>query len=429
MYARFPKSPPEQLAEVMTRIYDLHLTTPSGGNISMLDDDGVLWVTPSQLDKGKLGPEDMIRIFPDGTFKGPHKPTMEYRFHLEIYRSRPDIRAIAHAHPPGLVAFSMVRNKFTFDHIPSLLNNIHLVGLCSYALPGSSLLGQNIRTAFEGGCHAAFMENHGIITTGQNLQEAFYRIESMEALASVYIDSLRTGEISNLSEEDRKLMKEYRNDIIPDLQGHHVTKHEQEIRNDLVEIVKRAYERKLVTSVSGGFSVRIDERGFVTIPEGVDARYLVPDDLVYISGKKHETGKTPSQFTALHDEIFRKHGFVRSVSSAHPVSVMAFALTGTEIDTRTIPESFIMLNRIPLVPFRQRFQNTEEIAGLITPGIPALLVRNDCITVTGTSPFQVFDRLEVAEFTARSILNAKPVGPVKLLGDRDIDDLAKAFVL
>jgi L-fuculose-phosphate aldolase len=421
------KSPPEQLAEVMTRIYDLHLTTPSGGNISMLDEDGVLWVTPSQVDKGRLEPEDMIRILPDGTIEGRHKPTMEYRFHQEIYRSRPDIRAVTHAHPPCLVAFSLVNPSFGFDHIPSLIRDIQPVSLSKYAIPGSARLGQNISDAFACGGNAVFMENHGIITAGKTLQEAFHRMENMETLASVYIDSLRSGEITNLSAEDLKSVQESKNSIIPDIEEHLVTRHEQEIRNDLVEIAKRAYERKLVTAVSGGFSARVDERGFVITPEGADVKYLVPDDLVYISDKMHEAFKKPSQFAPLHDEIYRKHKFVGSVSSAHPVSVMAFSLTGTPIDSHTIPESFLMLNEIPLVPFHMRFQNPEEVARFITPAIPAILLRNDCITVTGTSPFQVFDRLEVTEFTAHSILNAKPIGPVRRISDRDIDDLVKAF--
>jgi L-fuculose-phosphate aldolase len=206
-----------------------------------------------------------------------------------------------------------------------------------------------------------------------------------------------------------------------------ITGDEQKIRKDLVEIIKRTYERKLITAISGGFSARVDETGFVITPEGMDVKDLETDDLVYICEGKHEIGKTPSQFTPLHDEVYRKHTFVNSISSAHPISVMAFAITGTPLDTNTIPESFLMLNEIPLVPFQMRFEKPEEVAGLITPHIPALLLRNDCLTVTGNSPFQVFDRLEVAEFTACSILNAKPIGPIKSISQQDIDDLVRVF--
>jgi L-fuculose-phosphate aldolase len=427
MPANHLKSPSEQLAEVMTRIYDLHLTTPSGGNISMLDRDGILWITPSQIDKGSLKPEDMIRILQDGAIEGRHKPTMEYRFHQEIYRSRPGIRAVVHAHPPGLVAFSMVKHNLGFNHIPSLVPGNQPVGLSKYAIPGSAMLGQNISAAFESGCQSVFMENHGVITTGKTLQQAFHRIENLETLASVYIDSLRLGEITDLTAEDLRHVRECKNNIFQDTEKHLITGHEQKIRNELIGIVKRTYKRKLITAVSGCFSSRVDEIGFIITPEGTDVRDLETDDLVFLSHGKHETGKTPSQFAFLHNEIYRKHKFVHSISSAHPVSVMAFAIAGTEIESHTIPESYLILNKIPLVPFQNRFKNPEEAASLITPAIPAILIRNDCITVTGTSPFQVFDRLEVAEFTARSILNANPIGTVKLISDKDINDLAEAF--
>jgi len=423
----FPKSPPEQLVEVMTRIYDLRLTTPSGGNISMLDEDGIMWVTPSQVDKGKLKLEDMVKIFPDGTVEGRHKPTMEYRLHQEIYRSRPDIQAVTHAHPPGLVAFSIVKHPYTFNHVPSLIPDDKPVGFSKYAIPGSVLLGQNISTAFTGGSHSVFLENHGIITTGKTLQEAFHRIENLETLASVYIDSLRIGEIINLSAEDLKSAREFRINRNPDDNEHFIDEKELHIRKELVKIVNRTYERKLITAVSGCFSASVDDTGFVITPEGLDIKYLEPNDLVFIHEGKHEIGKTPSQFASLHDEIYQKHKFVHSICSAHPTSVMAFAATATPLETHTIPESFIMLKEIPLIPFRKRLENPEEVASIITPDIPAILLKNDCITVTGTSPFQVFDRLEVAEFTARSILNAKPIGPVKPISHQDIDDLIKAF--
>jgi L-fuculose-phosphate aldolase len=271
------------------------------------------------------------------------------------------------------------------------------------------------------------MENHGIITAGKTLREAFHRIENLETLASIYIESLRLGKITNLSVEDLKSAREVKNNRNQADKEHLITGQEEKIRKDLVEIVKRAYERKLITAVSSGFSARVGETGFVITPEGLDVKDLDENYLVYICEGKHEIGKAPSQYTPLHDEIYRKHKFIHSISSAHPISVMAFAITGTPIETHTIPESFLMLSEVPLVPFHIRFGNPEEVAGLITPQIPALLLRNDCLTVTGSSPFQVFDRLEVAEFTARSILNAKPIGPVKPITVQDIDDLVKTF--
>ena len=78
-----------------------------GLKIMVVDDDGNIWITPSGIDKGNLTRADMIQVKPDGTLIGPHKPSVEQPFHKEIYRRRPDLRAIVHAHPPTLVAFSL----------------------------------------------------------------------------------------------------------------------------------------------------------------------------------------------------------------------------------------------------------------------------------------------------------------------------------
>ena len=93
----------------MERIYRYRMTTTSGGNLSIRDDDGSIWITPARVDKGSLRREDIVRVRPDGTVDGPHRPSSEFPFHRAIYAARPDLRAIVHAHPVALVAFSICR--------------------------------------------------------------------------------------------------------------------------------------------------------------------------------------------------------------------------------------------------------------------------------------------------------------------------------
>ena len=109
--------PADQLVMLMGRIYQYGMTTTSGGNLSIKDDDGDIWITPTAIDKGSLTRNDIIRVKPDGTIIGNHKPSVELPFHRQIYNIRPDLKGIVHAHPPTLVAFSLARK------IP----NVHLV--------------------------------------------------------------------------------------------------------------------------------------------------------------------------------------------------------------------------------------------------------------------------------------------------------------
>ena len=76
--------PADQLVMIMNRIYYYGMTTTSGGNLSIRDDNGDIWITPSGIDKGNLTRADMCQVKPDGTVIGPHKPSVELPFHSEI---------------------------------------------------------------------------------------------------------------------------------------------------------------------------------------------------------------------------------------------------------------------------------------------------------------------------------------------------------
>ena len=92
----------EDLARTLRQIYDLDLTTTSGGNLSILDDDGAIWITPAGTDKGELQPDQIARVESldddDGGIDTP-PPSSELPFHRAIYAVRSDLRAVIHAHP------------------------------------------------------------------------------------------------------------------------------------------------------------------------------------------------------------------------------------------------------------------------------------------------------------------------------------------
>ena len=103
--------PADQITVVISRIYRSGLTTTSGGNISIKDENGDIWITPGGIDKGSLTPKDIICVKPDGTIIGPHKPSSEFPFHKAIYEMRPKMTAVIHAHPPALVSFSITHSS------------------------------------------------------------------------------------------------------------------------------------------------------------------------------------------------------------------------------------------------------------------------------------------------------------------------------
>src|SRR5437868_12373704 len=97
--------PRDELMRTMDRIYQYRMTTTSGGNLSIRDSNGDVWITPSRVDKGGLRREDIVCVHPDGKSEGLHPPSSEFPFHRAIYEARADLGAIVHAHPVALVAF------------------------------------------------------------------------------------------------------------------------------------------------------------------------------------------------------------------------------------------------------------------------------------------------------------------------------------
>src|SRR5205085_3427587 len=120
------------------------MTTTSGGNLSIREENGDIWITPRAVDKGTLKPEEVIQVKPDGKVIGKHSPSVELPFHQLTYQGRPDLRAIVHAHPPALIAFSLVRKLPDISLIPDAPSICGEVGMAEYGLPGSDDLGEKI---------------------------------------------------------------------------------------------------------------------------------------------------------------------------------------------------------------------------------------------------------------------------------------------
>ncbi|HKJ94254.1 MAG TPA: class II aldolase/adducin family protein, partial [Gammaproteobacteria bacterium] len=174
-------------------------------------------------------------------------------------------------------------------------------------------------------------------------------------------------------------------------------------------------------------SVRLGEDDFLITPTGCDRWRLEPGDLVRIRAGSAEAGSSPSRSTRIHRAIYSRHPDIGSVILTQSPNAMAFAITGTAMDTRTIPESYLLLRDVPMLPFRSHYGEGREVAEAVSESRPVVLIANDCILVTGESLLQAYDRLEVAEFSARSIVDSTALGAVRPIGDREVADLRKAF--
>jgi ribulose-5-phosphate 4-epimerase/fuculose-1-phosphate aldolase len=140
--------PRNQIVAIMDRIYGHEMTTTSGGNVSVRDENGDVWITPARVDKGNLRRQDIVRIGPSGEREGLHPPSSENPFHLSVYKARPDLRAVIHAHPGALVSFSICGQAPNTRLFPEAWHVCGEVAFAPYALPGSIKLGNRIAEQF-----------------------------------------------------------------------------------------------------------------------------------------------------------------------------------------------------------------------------------------------------------------------------------------
>jgi L-fuculose-phosphate aldolase len=421
--------PADQLAMIMDRIYQYGMTTTSGGNLSLLDGNGDIWITPGGVDKGSLTRDDMIRISPDGTIVGKHKPSSEWPFHRSVYHRRPDVRAVLHAHPSALVAFSIVRRLPDVRIIPNVNLICGEISMAPYGLPGSDELGEKIAAEFDRGFSTVVLENHGVVIGTTDLFTAFMAFETLEFCARLEINALRLGPIHSLSDRLIAISRQKNRTDLPAFVPDVRSSEERAARRDMIRLIRRSYKQQLFTSTQGTYSVRLSDGSYLITPYGHDRMYLEPEDLVLIRNGCCEAGHEPSRSVALHDAIYNRHPEIASIMIAHPPHIMAFAVTDATFDSRTIPESYIMLRNVQKVPFGANFLQPALTADLISDQTPVLLCENDCVIVTGSSLLNAFDRLEVAEFSASAILSSLGLGPIVQISSQEVADIHRAFKL
>lgn len=421
--------PADQLVMIMDRIYQYGMTTTSGGNLSIKDSNGDIWITPSGIDKGTLTRKDMIRVTPEGEIIGNHKPSVELPFHQKIYKLRPDLKAVLHAHPPTLVAFSLARKIPDTHLVPGVSLVCGEVAMAKYEVPGSQKLGDYIAAEFAKGYNTVLMENHGVVCGAQDLFRAFMAFETLDFCGRLEIDANKLGQPRSLTSTQIAINNSKAIPALDAFVSRQITSEECEARREMCTLIHRSYDQRLFNSTQGTFSQRLSDGSFLITPYMVDRKYIEPQDLVRIKNGMCEAGKTPSRSAMLHQRIYDKHPEIGSVIIAHPPAIMAFACTDAQFDSRTIPESYINLRDVVRVPYGYSTLNIEETAEVFCDKTPAIIVENQCVITTGATLLKAFDTLEVMEYSAKAIIAAKDIGPLVMISDKEVEDIEVAFNL
>ena len=174
------------------------------GNMSARLGSDRLLVTPSGLSKGFLSEGDLVAIGLDGG-QAPAggragRTSSEILMHLEVYRQRPEVRAVVHAHPPLATAFSIAGVSLARCVLPEVIVTLGAIPTTDYATPGTPEVSESIRQALRG-YDAIVMAHHGSLTVGKTLWEAYLLLEKVEQTAQITLVAQQLGRVHTLPPE------------------------------------------------------------------------------------------------------------------------------------------------------------------------------------------------------------------------------------
>lgn len=192
----------EQLCEIMKRLYTRGLVSSVGGNSSVIcRDERYILITPTGLDKANITPKDIVKVGLEGQVIGEGKPSTEALNHLSIYKTRTDIEAVVHAHPPtavGIVSAGFIPQGVT----PEYVVMVSPLAVVEFATPGVD----SVERLKEGlsRSNLVLLKNHGVFSVGSSLMEAFARIEVLEEAAKMVMAGKLFGGMPELTEAQRR---------------------------------------------------------------------------------------------------------------------------------------------------------------------------------------------------------------------------------
>lgn len=198
------------------------------------------------------------------------------------------------------------------------------------------------------------------------------------------------------------------------------------MRDEIVLVCRRLYERGLVAGPDGNVSVRQDDGAILVTPSGLSKIDVTPDDLVVVTldGRVRDGRHAPSSELLMHLRIYQRRPDVGAVVHAHPPAATGFAVAGEAFMAPVLPEVILQLGEVPLVPYAT--PGSAQLADAFEPFLAThdgFLMANHGATTIGPSLVTAHQRMESLEHAARILLAARALGTVNELSAADVQSL------
>ncbi len=196
----------KQIVEVGRWLYEKDLIVATDGNLSVKLNNRII-ATPSGVSKGFLKENELVVVDLEGNkITGSGKPSTELKMHLEVYKVRPDVQAVVHAHPPKCTAFTIAGVPLTQCVMPEVVVSLGAIPTAPYATPSTDEVVLSIREPIQQ-TDAVMLDRHGSLTVGDTIYTAYRKLEKMEHAAEVMMYARMLGGVQTLStNEVDKLM-------------------------------------------------------------------------------------------------------------------------------------------------------------------------------------------------------------------------------
>lgn len=173
------------ILEIGKRMYMKGFVAANDGNISCKVGPNVLWTTPTGVSKGFMTMDMLVKMDMNGKIlAGNRKPSSEIKMHIRVYQENPEVMAVAHAHPPVATSFAIAGISLDKAILPEAVVQLGSVPIAHYATPGTQEVPDSI-APFVKTHNGVLLANHGALSWGKDIFEAFYRLESIEYYATV----------------------------------------------------------------------------------------------------------------------------------------------------------------------------------------------------------------------------------------------------
>ncbi len=183
----------EDICEVGRRIYQNGYVAANDGNITARIGEDEVLTTPTGVSKGFMTPQMIIKVNLKGeVLSGDWKPSSELKMHLRVYRERPDVRSVIHAHPPTATGFAVAGIPLDKCVLPEVIIALGSIPIAEYGTPSTEEIPDAIMEYLTG-CDAVLLANHGALTVGTDLFNAYFKMETMEHFAKISLVARQLG--------------------------------------------------------------------------------------------------------------------------------------------------------------------------------------------------------------------------------------------